>query len=178
MLRTNVKGAAGIEALPAVILLATDNSWGSAFAARVAAELSTAIGSELHVAHAVSTKPKPPYPHFWEKEQIEDLNDRKRLAALALLEEKTKHLTQLGAEVAGSHYREGKKPAREVARLAEELGADLVVTGGRRSGLFVRMFLPDFAELVYRRVRCATLIVGTPGSRGSRGARTRDPSCC
>ena len=58
-----MKGA-GIEALPAVILLATDGSRGSAFAARVAAELSTAIGSELHVAHAVSTKPKPPYPHF------------------------------------------------------------------------------------------------------------------
>jgi acyl-coenzyme A thioesterase PaaI-like protein len=68
-------------------------------------------------------------PHFWEKEQIEDLNDRKRLAALALLEEKTKQLTQLGAEVAGSHYREGKKPAREVARLAEDHGAP--VPGGR-----------------------------------------------
>jgi hypothetical protein len=58
-----------------VVLLATDGSGASAFEARVAAKLSIANGAELHVVHAVSTKPKPPYPHLWEKEQIEDLND-------------------------------------------------------------------------------------------------------
>jgi nucleotide-binding universal stress UspA family protein len=167
-----------IGALPDVVLLATDGSEASASAARVAAKLSIANGSELHVVHAVSTKPKPPYPHFWEKEQIEDLNDRKRVAALALLEEKTGELTRLGAEVAGSHYREGRKPAQEVARLAEEIDADLVVTGGRKSGLLVRVLLPDFAELLYRRVRRATLIVGTPRSRGDRILASEEPSCC
>jgi len=100
-------------ALPEVVLLATDGSGASASAARIAAGLSIANGSELHVVHAVSTKPKPPYPHFWEKEQIEDLNDRKRVAALTLLEEKTEHLKRLGAEVAGSHYREGKNPPKK-----------------------------------------------------------------
>jgi hypothetical protein len=58
----------------------------------VAAEPSVANGSELPVVHAVSTKPTPPRPHFWEKEQIEDLNGRKRVAAVALPEEKTKEL--------------------------------------------------------------------------------------
>ena len=166
------------RALPEVVLLATDGSRASASAACVAAGLSIANGSELHVVHAVSTKPKPPYPHFWEKEQIEDLNDRKRVVALAFLEEKANQLTRLGAEVAGSHYREGKRPAQEVARLAEEIGADLVVTGGRRSRLLVRMFFPDFAELLYRRVRCATMIVGTTRLRGTRGLASKEPSCC
>lgn len=72
-------------ALPEVVLLATDGSGASASATRIAAGLSIANDSELHVVHAVSTKPKPPYPHFWEKEQIEDLNDRKRVVALAFL---------------------------------------------------------------------------------------------
>ena len=162
---------------PTKILLATDGSKESAPALRTAVELA-ATGSQLHLVHAISTVPQRPYPRAYEREMREAILHRTRLAALALLDEKVSQVEEMGGTVAGSHYREGKKPAREVARLAEELGADLVVTGGRRSGLFVRMFLPDFAELVYRRVRCATLIVGTPGSRGSRGARTWEPSCC
>lgn len=164
-------------ALPGVVLLATDGSGASTFAARVAAELSIANGAELHVVHAVSTKPKPPYPHFWENEQIEDLNDRKRVAALAFLEEKRNQLTRLGVEVAGSHYREGKRPAQEVARLVEEIGADLVVTGGRRLHPLIRLFLPDFPELVNRRVHCATLIIGSSRSRGSGKQASQEFSC-
>jgi nucleotide-binding universal stress UspA family protein len=150
------------HASPARVLLATDGSGESAPVVRLAVELATANGWELHVIHAISTRLKPPFPHFWEQGGIGELKDRKRVGALALLEEKVRQVEAFGGEVAGSHYREGR-PAREVARLADELGAVLVVTGGRRSGGLGRLLAPGFAESVYLRARCATLVLGVPG---------------
>jgi hypothetical protein len=56
---------------------------------------------------------------------------RKRVAALVLLDEKVRQVKKMGGIVADSHYREGD-PAEEVIRLAEELGVGLIITGGRR----------------------------------------------
>lgn len=56
--------------------------------------LSTAIklardtGSELHVVHAISNALRPPYPHFYAKERSQTILERRRIAALTLLDEK------------------------------------------------------------------------------------------
>jgi len=146
---------------PARMLLVTDGSKESAPAARVAVELAKGTGSELHVAHVISTKPQRPYPHRWEKRRREALLDAVRVAALALLEEKVRQVHEMGGVVAGSHYAEGD-PEEEVARLAEELEIGLIVTGGRRSGSFGHLFSGGFAEVVFRRARCAIVVARGP----------------
>ncbi len=75
---------------PTKILLATDGSKESAPAVRTAVELANATGSELHVAHAISTAPQRPYPRHFERARSEDILQRKRVAALVLLDEKVK----------------------------------------------------------------------------------------
>ncbi len=146
---------------PARMLLVTDGSKESAPAARVAVELAKGTGSELHVAHVISTKPQRPYPRRWEKGQREALLDAVRVAALALLEEKVRQVDEMGGVVAGSHYAEGE-PQDEVARLAEELEIGLIVTGGRRTGSFGRLFSGGFAESVFRRAQCAVVVARGP----------------
>jgi nucleotide-binding universal stress UspA family protein len=121
--------------------LATDGSRESVPAVRTAVELAKGTGSELYVVHTVSTAPKSPYPHYWQIQQRNTVRDRKRLAALALLEEMIRQVEELGGIVAGSHYREGK-PGEEVAQLAEEFEVGLIVAGGRELGRFA--FHPEF----------------------------------
>lgn len=146
---------------PARMLLVTDGSKESAPAARVAVELAKGTGSELHVAHVISTKPQRPYPRRWEKGGREALLDAVRVAALALLEEKVRQVEEMGGVVVGSHYAEGE-PEGEVARLAEELGIGLIITGGRRTGSFGRLFSSGFAEALFRRARCAVVVARGP----------------
>jgi len=147
-----------ITVFPTRILLATDGSKESAPAVRTAVELANGTGSELHVVHALSTAPKLPYPHYWERQRSNIIRDRERVAALTLLEEKLRQIKELGGIVAGSHYREGK-PEEDVARLAEEIEVGLIVVGGRKVGRFASLFATSFSEAVYGRARCAVLVV-------------------
>lgn len=147
-----------ITVFPTRILLATDGSKESAPAVRTAVELANGTGSELHVVHALSTAPKLPYPHYWERQRSNILRDRERVAALTLLEEELRQIEELGGIVAGSHYREGK-PEQDVARLAEEIEVGLIVVGGRKVGRFASLFTTSFSEAVYGRAHCAVLVV-------------------
>jgi nucleotide-binding universal stress UspA family protein len=150
-----------IAVFPTRILLATDGSKESVPAVRTAVELAMGTGSELYVVHTISTAPKSPYPHYWQIQQSNTARDRKRLAALALLEEMIRQVEELGGIVAGSYYREGK-PEEEVAQLAEEFEVGLIIAGGRELGRFGSLFTPSFSESVYRRARCAVLVVRGP----------------
>ena len=141
--------------------MTTDGSKESAPAVRTAVELANGTGSELHVVYAISTAPKPPYPRYWERQRSNILRDRKRVAALELLEKKIRQIEELGGVVSGSHYREGK-PEEEVVRLAEELEVGLIVAGGREVGRFGSPFATSVSEAVYRRARCAVLVVRGP----------------
>jgi nucleotide-binding universal stress UspA family protein len=143
---------------PTKILLATDGSEESTPAARTAVELATATGSELHVAHAISTAPQRPYPRRYERARSEDLLQRKRVAALVLLDEKVRQVEKMGGTVAGSYYREGD-PTDEVLSLAEELGVGLIITGGRRLAKLRLFWSSSYPLELFRRARCPVLIV-------------------
>jgi nucleotide-binding universal stress UspA family protein len=143
---------------PTKILLATDGSKESAPAVRTAVELATATGSQLHLVHAISTVPQRPYPRAYEREMREAILHRKRLAALALLDEKVSQVEEMGGTVAGSYYREGL-PVDEVLRLSDELGVGLIVTGGRILGRLERLFASSFCEDLLLRAKCPVLMV-------------------
>jgi nucleotide-binding universal stress UspA family protein len=148
---------------PTKILLATDGSEESAPAIRTAVELANATGSELHVAHAILTVPQRPYPRRYERAMREDILQRKRVAALVLLDEKVRQVEKMGGIVADSYYREGD-PVKEVLRLAEELGVGLIITGGRRLKGTRLFWSSSYPMELFRLAKCPVLIV-----RGDKG---------
>jgi nucleotide-binding universal stress UspA family protein len=143
---------------PTRILLATDGSKESAPVVRTAVELANATGSELHVAHAISTVPQIPYPRHFERATSEDILQRKMVAALVLLDEKVRQVEKMGGIVADSYYREGD-PVIEVLSLAEELGVGLMITGGRRLGRPRLCWSSSYPMELFRHARCPVLIV-------------------
>lgn len=152
---------------PTRILLATDGSDEAILAEEAAVELSGSTGSELHVAHVVLTTPFDlPYLQSSLRERNEALLDRIKLRGLRLLDDRVRRIEDLGIAVAASHYREGN-PEKEVRRLAEELGAGLIMTGGHRRPWFERIFGPGFSERLSRRSNRPVLVVSDQGSEGA-----------
>jgi nucleotide-binding universal stress UspA family protein len=143
---------------PTKILLATDGSKVSTPAVRTAVELATSTGSELHVVHAISTAPQRPYPRHYERAKSEDILQRKRVAALVLLDEKVREAEKMGGIVTGSYFREGD-PVKEVLRLAEELDVGLIITGGRRLARTRLFWSSSFPMELFRHAECPVLIV-------------------
>jgi nucleotide-binding universal stress UspA family protein len=143
---------------PTKILLTTDGSKESTPAVRTAVELANATGSELHVAHAISTSPQRPYPRHIERATSEDILQRKRVADLVLLDEKVRQAEKMGVIVAASYYREGD-PVKEVLRLAEELGVGLIITGGRRLAKVRLFWSSSYPMELFRHAKCPVLIV-------------------
>src|SRR5215212_9671219 len=142
---------------PTKILLATDGSKESEPAVRTAVELANATGSELHVAHAISTAPQRPYPRHRKRARSEDILQRKRVAALLLLDEKVRQVEKMGGIIADSYYREGD-PVKEVLGLAEKLGVGLIITGGRRLERPRLFWSSSYAMELFRHAKCRVLI--------------------
>jgi len=69
-----------------------------------------------------------PYPYPLAKKRSEALLEARKLHALTLLDKRVSWIENMGARVAGSHYREGK-PDEEAILLSEELDAGLVIAG-------------------------------------------------
>jgi nucleotide-binding universal stress UspA family protein len=143
---------------PTKILLATDGSKESAPAVRTAVEIANSTGSELHVVHAISTAPQRPYPRRFKRAKYEDTLQRKRVAALVLLDEKVRQAEKMGGIVADSHYREGD-PVKEVLMLAEELDVGLIITGGRRFERLRLFWSSSYPMELFRHAKCPVLIV-------------------
>jgi nucleotide-binding universal stress UspA family protein len=151
---------------PTKILVATDASDEAYPAVEAAVELANGTGSELHVVFVVSTAPELPYPKFTAKERNEAFLEQKRLGGFRLLEHQVRRVEELGGSVAASHYREGN-PEKEVVKLGCEIGAGLIVTGGRRRPWFVRIFGPGFSTKVFRKADRPVLVVGKQGLQSS-----------
>lgn len=131
-----------------------------------AVELAVGTGSELHVVHVVSFLPELPYPHAAARERSEAVLEQRRIWAFRFLDGQAGRIEKLGGRAAATHYREGK-PEAEILALAEELGAGLIVTGGRRRPWFERIFGAGFSERLSRRADRPVLVVGEGGARRS-----------
>ena len=151
---------------PTRILLATDGSAEAVLAEAAAAELAAGTGSELHVVYVVSTVPELPYPRAAAREQADSMLERRRLAALRVLDLRVRRVEELGGSVAASHYREGN-PEKEVIRLGEKLDVGLIMTGGKKRPRFERLFGAGFSERVLRKANRPVFVVGERGRRSS-----------
>jgi nucleotide-binding universal stress UspA family protein len=78
--------------------------------------------------------------------------------AKGLLEAETERIASSGTAVAESHLRRGRAD-REIALLAEEEGADLIVMGSRGRGRIRRALMGSVSDSVVRHAHCPVMVV-------------------
>jgi nucleotide-binding universal stress UspA family protein len=141
-----------MEALPTRIFLATDGSRDAALAAKAAVDLTSRSGAELHVVHAWQELPRHSYPTpnaaYFAKIHAKEAQD--------LLQRQVENMEGAGARVAGAHLRRGR-PAEEIAELARELNAGLIVMGSRGLSPIRRLLTGSVCEGVVQRADCPVL---------------------
>jgi len=153
-----VRGEGRDRYLPGRILAAVDGSREAEAAARMAAEISGATGSELHLLYVLDLTPRPPCPHPLAGESWDRHLEEAKEKARAFVEERAKQLREAGAEVAVAKVAFGE-PDKKIVEEAEELGASLVVTGSRGLGSLRRSLMGSVSDSVVRHAHCPVLVV-------------------
>lgn len=121
----------------------------------------------MELVYVVSTVPELPYPSITVRDRSEALLEQKRFGGLRLLEYQARRVESLGGDAAATHYREGR-PEKEVVKLAAELDAGLIMTGGHRRHWLERVFGRGFSETVTRKADRPVLVVGQRDLRNSK----------
>ncbi|HJQ28272.1 MAG TPA: universal stress protein [Rubrobacter sp.] len=157
-----------MSAFASKILLATDGSPEAERATRMAVTLSNGLGSELHVVR-VGGVPSAYYGYseaemFGREYQI--LRAREEEFVRERLDDEAEKVRAMGGEVAGMHGGAGSADA-EILRLAEELGAGLVVLGSRGFGPLRRAVMGSVSSRVVRHAHCSVLVVRGDGPEGN-----------
>ena len=147
-----------MSVFPTKILLATDGSDEAAMAAEAAAELSKQSGSEIHVAYVLPAPAQLIGHHLYSAEMRESLLGAAEREAEAFLKERAEQLGADGGKVAETHLKSGE-PDKEILRLAEELGAGLIVIGSRGLGAVSRALMGSVSESVVRHAHCPVFVV-------------------
>jgi nucleotide-binding universal stress UspA family protein len=143
---------------PTRILLATDGSTEAESAAQVAAELADKTGSELHVIYVEVV---PYYAQYsaaaavgYDRELYEKIKEEGR----ETLRKLTWKVKLAGAAVAEDHLRLGAAD-EEIVRLAEAIGAGLIVMGSRGRGGVKRALMGSVSDSVVRNAHCPVTVV-------------------
>ena len=150
-------------------LLATDGSPEAERALGIAAMLSEKLGAELHL---VCVEPMPD-PYSWPEARMMspelrgDIRERAEEAARELLEGQVEKLEEMDLKVSGAHAVAGR-PDTEIVRVAEEVGAGLVVLGSRGLGPVRRAVMGSVSLSVVHHSHGSVLVVrgeggGLPG---------------
>ncbi len=137
---------------PTKILLATDGSPEAVLATRTAMEMAGKTSSELGVVHVEEV---PVLAHSYAGREAEE---GEATRARQWLEEHVGKIEEAGGEVAESHLRLGR-PAHQIVRLSEEMGAGLVVIGNQGLSAFRRFLMGSVSEMVVRYAQCPVYVV-------------------
>jgi nucleotide-binding universal stress UspA family protein len=138
---------------PTRILLATDGSKEAELALWTAVDLANSTNSELQVA----TAGWPDIPEY--VELLEEAYQRLEREAKQTLDEQVKKIEQAGGVAAKAHLRMERLPGQEIAHLADEVDAGLIVMGSRGLGGMRRLLLGSVSDSVVRHSHCPVLIV-------------------
>jgi nucleotide-binding universal stress UspA family protein len=147
---------------PARILLATDGSKDAVLANETAVDLAEKTGSELHVVTVSRGSPDPGYATHemgFRYETYEEAMEAIRREAQDVLDEQVRKIEELGGKVAEAHLVAGERRDRAIVRVAEELGAGLIVMGSRGLGGVRRALMGSVSDSVVRHAHCPVLIV-------------------
>jgi nucleotide-binding universal stress UspA family protein len=138
------------------VIVGADDSETAARAVRTAVELVKTLGGELHVvtaytppsAHAAAAASALPQEYF----------DRVTDPADILLEKLRQEIAKEGVEA--RYHPAAGSPAEAIVRVADQVGADLIVVGNKgMKG--VRRVLGSVPNSVAHQANCSVLIVDT-----------------
>jgi nucleotide-binding universal stress UspA family protein len=152
----------GVSVFGGRILLATDGSPEADRALGMAVTLSEKLGAELHL---VSVEPMPD-PLSWPEARIMspelrgDIRERAEETARKLLEGQVEKIGDL--EISEVHAVAGR-PDTEIVRVAEEIGAGLVVLGSRGLGPVRRAVMGSVSLSVVHHSHGSVLVVREDG---------------
>ena len=143
---------------PTRILLATDGSEEAELAALKAVDLAQSTDSELHVVHvgvASLFLLSDPVTLGHDGKLYDEIKDESR----ELLRKLSWRVKAAGGTVAGTHLRIGEEVDQEIAALAKELQADLIVMGCRGHRGIRRAIEGSISDGVIRHAPCPVLVV-------------------
>jgi nucleotide-binding universal stress UspA family protein len=130
------------------IVVGLDFTDAGGFAFDQAAMLARRIpGSHLHIVHAFDQQPS--------REAARELVGRLR----TYVNEKAQALEGLPGVTVGIHLREGK-PARELAQLAQDVSADLIVLGSQKGPHLKSWLVGSVAEKLIATASCPVVVAG------------------
>lgn len=139
-----------VSVIPKKVLLATDGSEDAALATRAAVDIANGAGAELHVVHAWHSVPSSRFEGFIRTELGRE--------ARRLLDDQVSKIEASGGVVAGAHLRYGPL-VEEILDACGDVGADLLVMGGRGRGPISRLLLGSTTEGVVFNSRSPVLVV-------------------
>lgn len=139
-----------MNVLPKKVLLATDGSEDAALAARAAVDIARGARAELHVVHAWHSVPSSRFEAY--------IRTGLGHEAKRLLNDQVSKIEASGGAVAGAHLRYGSL-VEEILDACGDLGADLLVMGGRGRGPVSRLLLGSTTEGVVFNSKSPVLVV-------------------
>jgi nucleotide-binding universal stress UspA family protein len=142
---------------PTKILLATDGSQDAELARTTAVDMATTTDSELHVVTVALG-----YPSF--DVNVPQVVEQLHTQAEKVLEEQVEKVQQAGGKVAERHLKTvdpigERHRAQQIVRVAEEIGAGLIVMGSRGRGGVRRALMGSVSDSVVRHAHCPVLVV-------------------
>ena len=146
---------------PTKILLATDSSEEAELALSTAIDLATSTNSQLHVVTVAPWNPDPAYAAHeasFRWETYEQASEAIGKEAQEILDNQLSKIDEGGGTVQEAHLRRGKKD-EEIVRVAEEIGAGLIVMGSRGLGGVRRALMGSVSDSVMRHAHCPVLVV-------------------
>ena len=142
---------------PTKILLATDGSEEATLAARTAVDIADKTNSELHVVYVGEEYGYPIYA-VPEYEYARTIQENLEQEVRKLLDAEVEQVKAAGGTVVGAHFGMGR-PDEEIVKLAEEIGAGLIVMGSRGQGGVRRSLMGSVSDSVVRHAHCPVMVV-------------------
>lgn len=147
---------------PTKILLATEGSKDAELALSTAVDIANSTNSELHIVTASVGNPDPAYgAHeaslYWES--YEEAREAIRQEAQNILDEQVRKVEDAGGKVAEAHLMLGERKDRAIVRLADDIGAGLIVMGSRGLGGIRRALMGSVSDSVVRYAHCPVMVV-------------------
>jgi nucleotide-binding universal stress UspA family protein len=142
---------------PTKILLATDGSEEATLAARTAVDMADNTNSELHVVYVGEEYGYPIYA-VPEYEYARTIQENLEQEVRQLLDAEVEQVKAAGGTVVGAHFGMGR-PDEEIVKLAEEIGAGLIVMGSRGRGGVRRSLMGSVSDSVVRHAHCPVMVV-------------------